>query len=223
MFIAASFFDGLKDGLQEAGTAITDFLPKLIGALLILIVGWIIARIVRRIARRILERIGVNTAFERAGLSGGLAAAGYDGARLIATFIYVILLFVVLLLAAEALAVEQLSEQLAKLVAYLPLVIVATIILVVTAWIGALLADLARPWAMRQNVPWVAPAIRWALIAFGILAALNVLNVAEEIVNTLFAVIVAAAGLAFAVAFGVGGIDTAKLWWRKLAPRDSAE
>ncbi len=223
MVMAASFFDGLKDGLQEAGTAITDFLPKLIGALLILIVGWIIARIVRRIVRRVLQRVGINSAFDRAGLSGGLASAGYDGARLIATIVYVILLFVVLLLTAEALAVEQLSEQLSKLVGYLPLVIVATIIIVVTAWLGAFLSELARPWAESQGVGWVATAIRWALITFGIIASLNVLNVAEEIVNTLFTVVVAAAGLAFAVAFGVGGIDTAKLWWRKLAPRQTTD
>ncbi len=219
MLIAASFFDGLEEGLESAGQAVTDFLPKLVGALLILIIGWIIAKIVRNILRRLLDRVGVNTAFDRAGLSGPLSTAGYSGARLIATIVYVIMLFVVFLLAAEALAVERLSELLSDLVAYLPLVIVAAIIVVITAAVGAFLSDLARPWANQQGVPWLAPAIRWALIAFGIIAALNTLNVGEEIVNTLFTVIVAAAGLAFAVAFGVGGIDTAKLWWRKLAPR----
>ncbi len=220
MLIAASFFDGLKDGLQNAGEAITDFLPKLIGALLILLIGWIIAKIVRNFLRRILERVGIDRAFERAGLAAPLNRAGYTGASLIATIVYVVLLFVVFLLAAEALAIERLTELLSELVGYLPLVIVATIILVVAAWIGSFLAELARPWAEGQGVPWVASAIRWALIAFGVIAALNTLNVGEEVVNTLFTAIVAAAAVAFAISFGVGGIDTAKQWWRKVAPRD---
>ncbi len=221
MLVAASFFDGLKEGLESAGTAITDFLPKLIGALLILIVGWIIAKIVRNFLRRILDRVGIDRAFERAGLAAPLSRAGYTGASLIATIAYVVLLFVVFLLAAEALAVERLTDLLSDLVGYLPLVIVAAIILVVAAWIGMFLAELARPWADGQGLPWLADAIRWALVAFGIIAALNTLNVGEEVVNTLFMAIVGAAAVAFAISFGVGGIDTAKQWWRKLAPRDS--
>ncbi len=218
---AAGFFDGVSDGLEDAWRNVIDFLPKLIGALLILLIGWIIARIIRNIVRRVLERLGFDKLLDRAGFTDALRNAGITASRLVANVVYVILLLTVALLAAEALAVEELTSLLSSLVGYLPLVIVAIVILIVAAALGAFLADLARPWAESQNVGWLSPVVRWVLIVFGIIAAFNVLNVAEVVVNTLFISVVGAAALAFAVAFGVGGIDTAKLWWRKLAPRDS--
>ena len=57
---------------------------------------------------------------------------------------------------------------------------------------------------------------RWMVIGFGALAALNTLNIAEEIVNTLFIGVVSTVGVTLAIAFGVGGIPAAREWWRRI-------
>ena len=67
---------------------------------------------------------------------------------------------------------------------------------------------------------WIAEAARYAVLIFGALTALNVIGVGT-ISTQVFQFTIGAFAVAFAIAFGVGGIETARKWWeRKLAPRD---
>lgn len=211
---ARGIFDGVRDGLDNAWNDVITFAPKLIGAAIILLVGWLIARVIRGVFVRVLDRVGLDKLLDRAGLSHTLRAAGYTASQLVANVLYWIALLVVFLLAAEALQVERLTELISSLISYLPLVAVAMIIIVVTAAIGSFVADLVEPWADRQNIGWLTPAVRFSIIGFGVIAALNTLNVAETVVNTLFTAIVATIGLMIAIAGGVGGIKRAEsMWW----------
>lgn len=215
-----SFWDRLLEGLREVGTAIGDFVPKLIGALIILIVGWWIARIIKSIVQRLLSRPAVGRVLDRAGIGPMLRDAGYSGEALIANIIYAIALVIVFLLAFQALQVEAIVELLQALIAYLPLVVVAVIILVLTAAFGNFLGDLVAPWATQRNVPWVTLVARYAVIIFGVITALDVLGVGE-VTTRIYEFTLGALAVAFAVSFGVGGIDTAKKWWAKyLSPSD---
>ncbi len=212
------FVEGIESGLRNAWANVVEFAPKLIGALLILFVGWFVARIIRTGFEKLFQRVGLDRLLERAGLSGTLRNAGYTASDLVARIVYWIALLVVFLLAAEALGVQTLTDLLSGLISYLPLVIVAMVIVVIAAALGSFVADVVRPWANQQGVGWLAAAVRWGLIIFGVFAALNTLNVAEDIVNTLFIAVLASAGVAFAVAFGVGGIKTAERYWQRMLP-----
>ncbi|NNF63566.1 MAG: hypothetical protein HKN07_04840 [Acidimicrobiia bacterium] len=217
------FFDGVRDGLDSAWADVVAFAPKLIGAAIILLVGWIVARVIRGIFVRVLDRVGLDKLLERAGLTQTLRSAGYTASQLVGNVLYWVALLVVFLMAAEALQVERLTDLISALIAYLPLVAVAMIIIVVTAAIGAFLADLVAPWANRQQIAWLVPAVRFSIIAFGVIAALNTLNVAETVVNTLFTAIVATAGLMIAIAGGVGGIKRAEAMWWSALPEKSKQ
>jgi hypothetical protein len=218
-----SFLDGVRDGLRDAWENIVEFTPRLIGALLILLIGWLLSILIRSVLRRVLDRIGFDRLLERAGMGAALREGDYSASGIVAGIVYWIALLITFLLAAEALQVEELSNLLAALIAYLPLVIVAIIILVVAAALGAFLADLVRPWAEQRGVGWLAPVARWAVLVFAVVAAFNTLNLAEEVVNTVFVAVVGAAAVALAIAFGVGGIDTAREYWRRMAARAEAK
>ncbi len=215
-----SFWDQLRDGLEEIGSKIADFLPKLVAAVLILLVGWWIARWIRRLAHRLLESSPVKAVLDRAGITGLMENAGYSASALVANIIYFVALLIVFLLAAQALGADTLTTLIQDLIAYLPLVIAGILILVLAGWVGAFLADLVRPWAQQRQMGWIAEAAKYAVLVFGVLTALNVIGVGE--ISTLtFQIAFGAIGVAFAIAFGVGGIDTAKRWWAKrLAPRE---
>lgn len=217
------FVAGIENGLTNAWQNVVEFAPKLIGALLILLVGWIIARVIRNVARRVFERVGLDRLLERAGLSAALRSAGYTASELLSKIIYWIALLVVILMASDAMNVQSLSDLLNGLISYLPLVIVAMVIVIIAAAVGSFVAELVAPWAREQGVGWVAMAARWAFIIFGIFAALNTLNVASDIVNTLFMAVLATAGVAFAIAFGVGGIKTAERYWNQLLPNAGSD
>lgn len=215
------FWDGITDGLSNAAQNAITFAPKLIGALIILLIGWFIARVIRKVVERVLTRVGLDRLLERAGFNETLRNAGYTASGLVAKILYFMLQLVVVLMAADALGVESLTTLLSGLISYMPLVAIAVVIVVVAAAVGSFVADLAKPWSDRVGVSWVAPAARWAFLIVGGFAALNTLNVASDIVNTLFIAVVATSGVAAAISFGVGGIRPAEELWRRMMPSDS--
>ncbi len=210
------FIDGVSSGLQQAWQDVITFLPRFFGAMVILFVGWLLSRLIHRGASRLLQGVGLDQILERAGLAKRLKEAGITAADLVARAAYWAALLVVLLLAAQTLEVDHLSDLLSALISYLPLVVVAIIIVIVSATIGAFLAEVSTPWSQDHSIGWLPETARWMVIGFGALAALNTLNIAEEIVNTLFIGVVSTVGVTLAIAFGVGGIPAAREWWRRI-------
>ena len=214
----SDFINGLSVGLEDAGQTILNFLPRLIGALIILVVGWLIARLIHRMMIRLLKVVGLEGLLQRAGLTERLQAAGHTATDLVARAVYWIALLVVFLLTAEALNVQYLSDILTGLIAYLPLVVVAIVIVIVASALGSFLAELSTPWSQERHIRWLPATARWMVIGFGVFAALNTLKIAEDIVNTLFVAVVGTVGAILVIAFGVGGISAAKEWWSKVLP-----
>lgn len=216
-----SFWDTLTNRLEEIGADIGNWVPKILGALLILLVGFFIARIVRRIVQRILENDAVEGVLDKAGIGPALRNSGYSAASLGATLVYGLLALVVLLLAATALEVQSLVDLLERLIGFIPVVFVAIVLVVVAAAIGSFLADLVRPWAETHDSQWVPTAVRWGVIIFALLTAFDLVGIGQVSEDVRRAVLLAV-GVAFAVAFGIGGVDTAKQWWAKyLSPRNT--
>ena len=217
-----SFWDTLTDRLEQIGADIGNWVPKILGAIIILVVGLFIARIVRRIVRKILENDAVEGVLDKAGIGPALRNSGYSAANLGATLVYGLMAVVVLLLAATALEVQSLVDLLERLIGFIPVVFVAILLVVIAAAIGSFLADLARPWAETHNNTWVPTAVRWGVIVFALLTAFDLVGIGQVSEDVRRAVLLAS-GVAFAVAFGIGGVDTAKKWWAKyLSPRDSS-
>jgi len=211
-----SFFDRLTEELKDLGTSIGEWVPRVIGALIILLIGWFIAKWIARIVRRLLDNERVRGFFDSVGIGQALRNAGYSAASLVSSIIYGFLMLVVLLVAAEALQLTELSDLLRRLIAFLPQLFIAVVIVMVAAAIGRFVADLVRPWGERQRMTWVPTAIQVGLVVFGVVTALDLLGIGI-VTNTVLTAVLSTGGLILAIAFGVGGIDTAKLWWAKYA------
>ncbi|MDE0188143.1 MAG: hypothetical protein OXN80_03495 [bacterium] len=214
----SDFVEGISSGLEAAWQDVITFLPKLLGTVVILLAGWLVARLIYRAVARLLQGISLDGLLERAGLGERMKDAGMSATEVVARAVYWIMLLVVLLLAAQTLEIEHLSDLLSALISYLPLVVVAIIVVIVAAAVGAFLAEVSTPWSQEHGVSWLPAVARWMVIGFGALAALNTLNIAEEIVNTLFMGVVGTVGVTLAIAFGVGGIPVARKWWERILP-----
>jgi hypothetical protein len=214
-----SFWDQLTDGLDQMGSTIADWLPRLVVALLVLIIGRWVLKIVRSWAERLLATPAAQTVFDKAGVTGALAPSGKSPAAVVGTVLYAFLLVGLWLLVANILQVDAIVDLLERLLAFLPLVFVAGVIVLIAAAAASWIADLVRPYADQRQVPWLTTATRVIIVLFGVLAALDLLDItfAADLVK----IVTAALGVTFAIAFGIGGIDTAKKWWgRYLAPRE---
>jgi uncharacterized protein YhhL (DUF1145 family) len=199
------------------------FLPTLLGALVVLIVGWIVAILLGRLADTILERLGFDSLIHRGKVHETLQEHGssYDPSRIVGAIVFWAALITTFLLTANILGLTGISELLTGLVAFLPYVAVAAIALVVAVALAQIAYDaiIALIGDRVEGAQAIASAAKWGIIAFGIFMALSQLQIAPVIVNGLFLAFVGAIALAFAISFGWGNIELAKEitehWYRK--------
>ena len=213
------FINGIRDAFESVGSGLGEWLPKIVVAIVVLIVGRWIVRTLRNWITKLLESQAVDTLFDKAGLTAALEPSGTKPVALVATVAYAFLMLLLWLIIFRILEIDQIVDLLQRLIAVLPLIFVATALVLVAAAVGTFVADLVRPYAEQRQVAWLPVVVKVVVLLVGVLAALDLLEItfAEDIVK----IVTAAVGVAIAIAFGVGGIDTAKQWWaRHLAPRE---
>lgn len=209
------FLGTLQYSFQSLWTEVVLYLPQFLIALLILIAGWIIGGVLKHVIIRIFETLKVNDLLEAAGGKTLAERAGYSlkAGEFVGTLIKWFTIIVFLVAALDVLNLNQVNEFFREVVlGYLPQVVVAVLILfgaLVVANVvdksvvaGARTAGFGTPDMLGRFA-------RYAIIVFAVLAALNQLRIAPELVQMLFAGFVFAAALALGLSFGLGGRDAA--------------
>ncbi len=203
--------------LANAVNLILTFIPKLIGFLVILIVGLIIAALLERAVTFLLRKIGFDRMSDRIGLTRfeQRMSVRMDTAGVLGKVVYWFIVLIFLVPAADALGVPAVSNILNELVAYIPNVFVAILVLFLGALAGTVVGDLVRGAVASANIgnPNIFAGIaRWAIIAFAALVALEQLKITPDLINELFGAVVLALAIAFGLAFGLGGQEAARRW-----------
>src|SRR5579883_1839146 len=203
------------NALSNAVNLILTFIPRLIGFLVILVVGLIIATLVSKALTFLLRKIGFDRLSDRIGLTRFEQRMGVrmDAAGILGKIVYWFILLIFLVPAADALGLPTVSNILNTLVAYIPNVFVAILVLFLGSLAATVVADLVRGTVASANIgnPNIyANIARIAIIGFAVIVALEQLKIAPDIMNILFTAVVGAAALAFGLAFGLGGRDTAR-------------
>ncbi|GMQ84918.1 MAG: hypothetical protein BMS9Abin07_0483 [Acidimicrobiia bacterium] len=208
-----SFWDQFLEELRSLGESLVEWTILIGIALLVLIVGRWILKWVRRIIEKVLGAGMLDGVWDRSGITRALEGSDQTAASITATVVYAYLMVGLALVAVRILNLVTIEDLLERLLAWIPLLIVAAIIVIIAAAVASWTADLIRPFAVDRGVGWLGWVAQVAIILFGVLFALELLNIgfAEDIVK----LVIAAGGIALAIAFGVGGIDAAKEWWAK--------
>ncbi len=200
--------------LNQVWLKFLSLLPNLVGALIVLIVGWIIAVILGRLVARALKILKVDVGLEKIGAKKSLEAARVklDVANLLGALVKWFLIIVAFLAAADILNLPQVTQFLGSVLFYIPNVIVAVVILL----IGILLANFLEKVvkgsvrvAKLSSAKFLGSLTKWAVTIFAGLAALIQLGIASSLLETLFTGLVAMLALAGGLAFGLGGRDEA--------------
>ena len=207
----------IVNALNDAVRLILTFIPRLVGFLVILIVGLIIAALVSKALTLLLRKIGFDRLAARIGLTRFEQRMGIslDPAGVLGRIVYWFILLIFLIPAADALGLPAVSNILNTLVAYIPNVFVAILVLFLGTLAATFVADIVRGATASANIgnPSIFAGIaRWAIIGFSALVALEQLQISTPLLNELFGAIVAALAIAFGLAFGLGGQDAARRW-----------
>jgi small-conductance mechanosensitive channel len=212
------------DGLQSLWQGFIGFLPELVGALIIFVIGWFISVGVGRLVADILKRIKFNQIFERGNWKHALEKADVkmDPAGFIGGIFKWVLVIVFLLAAVDVLGLTQLGGFITNVLNYLPNVVVASLIFVVAVIVADISEKVLRAAVESTQVEYghvVGVIVRWSIWVFAAIAILTQLGVTPVLWQTLFTGLVALVVIAGGLAFGLGGKDVAGQWLQDMNRR----
>jgi len=214
------------EALQIAWRGFILFLPRLIGSLVVLTIGWFLAVGLGKLVAEILKQLRFNKIFEKAGWREALQKAELkvNPSEFIGAIAKWILVIVFLLASVEILGFVQFADFLTKVVTWLPNLIVASAIFVVTVILTDILEKVIKASVKKMGVDYagfLGVAIRWTIYVFAGLAILLQLGVTPTIIDTLIKGVVGMITLSVGLAFGLGGKDAASEFIREIKEKIS--
>lgn len=216
--------DSIVSAITDSLTATADFLPNLLAAITIFIIGVVVGSVLRRVLIRLLEAVSFEKALSTTGIPQALkrTETTLTVSNLLGELLRWFAILIFLLPAVDQLGLGAVNDVLKSLLLYIPNVVVAVIIVA----IGAIFAKIARDFVTAtatglgaQLAQVVGEVARWAIIIFAFLAALNQLGVATDLIRILFTGFVAMVAIAGGLAFGLGGKETAEKVLRRFFDR----
>ncbi len=193
-----------NESLQNGANDVATFVPKLLAFLVILIIGLIVAKLVAKATDMVLERVGFDHAVERGGVKTALARSQYDASDIAAKIVYYALVLFVLQLAFGVFGPNPVSELLQGVIAFLPKLFIALVIIVVASAIAKAVKDLvSNALSGLSYGRLVANVASIVILALGIIAALNQVEVATTVTTPILIAFLATIGGILVV--GVGG------------------
>jgi len=213
--VITDWFDTTVSALKNLWVGFIDFIPNLIGAIVIFLIGWLIAIAIGKLVAEILKRVRFNRIFEKGGWKLALERADIkvDASAFIGAIVKWVLVIVFLSAAVEILGFKELTLFLTSdVLPFLPNVIVAAFIFVVAVIIADILEKVVRATVEGTRVGYgalVGAIVKWSIWIFAIFVILSQLRIAESLVQTIMQGIIALIVVAGGIAFGLGGKDVA--------------
>lgn len=213
--IVAQSASVLQASFNDVWFTIVQFVPAIIAAAIIFVIGWIIGMILARVIEQVVDVLRIDDALKASGVTEAVKDAGFslNAGRLLGALVKWFVIVVFLVASLEVLGLVRVTTFLQQVVLlYLPQVIVAVLIIILAAIVADIVRNIVTGSARAAGVKQAAMAgaiAKWAIWIFAVLAALNQLGVAAAFWQTLFTGIVVALSLAFGLAFGLGGKDAA--------------
>ena len=215
------YLEPLRGILYQIGA----FLPRLLIAALVVIVGWLFAKVVRFAVTRFLRAVNFNVLTERSGLDNFLRQGGLNKTTgdIIGVLAYWLVVLATLIIAFNGLGLTYITDLLGRVVWFVPNIFVALLVLAFGSYFARFVGDAVITYARNVKMAdarFFGKLAQYAIMIFVVLIALDHVKVGGDIVRESFIVILAGVVFALALAFGLAGKDWAAdriaKWW----PRD---
>jgi small-conductance mechanosensitive channel len=202
-------FDTLGDALTRIYNDIVNFIPNLINGLIILIIGYLIARFVRWLMRFILQRVKFDPLIERSGLTGTMRGLGVKTpiSEVVAGLVFFFLMLSFTISAVRLMGLEPVARLLEQILAFLPNLIAAVIVLMLGGVIAKFTGDLVTTVATGADLSYarvLGRIVQYLISLFVLIVALGALGVDTTVLVTSLPIIIASFGLALGLALGLG-------------------
>jgi hypothetical protein len=214
--------DVLTNSLQSIWLGVASFIPTLLAALIIAIVGWIVGAIFYKFVYQLIKLAKVDSALRAAGVEKFVEKAGFrlDSGMFLGKLVEWFFIIVFLVASLDVLGLKQVTAFLSDVVlGYLPQVIVAVFIILIAAIVSEAMQKIVVGMAQSAGLKsghFAGKITKWAIWIFAILAAVLQLGIATSFINTIFTGIIIAISLAVGLSFGLGGQSAAASYIEKV-------
>jgi len=208
------WFNVTKEALLDLWQGFINFTPNLIGALIVFLIGWLVSVGVGRLVTEILRKIKFDKVFDKGNWSQALEKADIkaDVSAFIGAIFKWILVLVFLLAAVQILGLFEFAVLIGSVLSYLPNVIIAVLVFVVTVIITDILEKIVRTAVEGSRVGYgrlAGSIVKWSVWVFAMLIILYQLGIAQPFMTDMFKGVVAMIVISVGLAFGLGGRDVA--------------
>jgi hypothetical protein len=204
----------LTQSFQSLWVNVISYLPNIFVALVIFIAGWLTGSVVGEWIAKLIKKIKLDHLLAQLGVREVVERAGYrlDAGVFVGALIKWFVILAFLIASVDVLGLHQVNVFLEQVISYVPNIIVASLILIIGAFVADFLSRLIVASAKASGLKGtrtIGNIVRWAVWVFALLAALSQLGIASFLFQTLWTGVVAAAALGFGLSFGLGGRDAA--------------
>ena len=205
--------DVIVASLQQVWISVADFIPLLVGAVLVFVIGWVVAEAVGKVVEQIIHALKVDSLLAKLDIARAVQRAGWrmNSGAFLGGLVKWSLIVAFLLASANIVGLTAVSDFLKSVLLYIPNVVVAALMLIIAAMVADVVERAVRGSveAMGYRGSFVGVVARWSIWIFAFAVALPQLGIAAALVQTLVTGFVAALAIAFGLAFGLGGKDVA--------------
>jgi mechanosensitive ion channel-like protein len=212
--VRPGFFDTLMTSFRDAFSMILSAIPRILGFIIIVAIGWFVSSLLARGVTGLLRAIRFDELMQKSGLADFMnkMGTGIDSVGIVAGIVKWIVRVVVLLVAFDALGLPAVSDVMRQLLLWLPNLVVAIFVLFIGGIAARALGNIVRGATAEggfSNPETLSNVARTAVWSFAVVVAINQLGIATNLINTLFTGFVGALAIALGLSFGLGGRDLA--------------
>jgi hypothetical protein len=202
----------LIDPVSTIITKIAAYVPNILGALIILLIGFVIGKVIEGIATKFLKLIQFDTAADKSGITNILNKGEIrkTPAELIGALVYWLIIFLILIMAINALNLDITSQLLNEVILYIPHVIAAVFVLVLGTFLSTVVFGIVLTTTKNAGLEYaeiIAKVSQASILIFTGVMALEQLGIATQVLVSTLNIFVAAVAFGFALAFGLGCKD----------------
>jgi small-conductance mechanosensitive channel len=202
--------EAVLSSFERAVNQIAELGPKLVGAVIVLIIGYVVARVLARFVTTLSEKLGLQRAAQRSGLSDSMRHAGVERTipQIVGVIVFWLLMSVFLVASFDILDLPGMTVAIEKVVAYIPKVLVATVLIVVGLLLSAFIRGVVATSADRVGITYsqqLANGCYYILAMMTFIGAFSQLDIKFDLLNYAILIAFGAVALAFGLSFGLGG------------------
>jgi hypothetical protein len=214
--------DMVVDATREFLHQIAAFLPRLLLAMFVVVVGWLFAKAVRFAVERALKAANFTVLTERAGTDNFLRQAGLrsDTTALFGIVAFWLVILATLIIAFNELGLTYITDLLGRVVLYSPKLLIAMLIVVFGSYCARFAGTAVSTYCLDAKIPdadLLGRIVRYVIMTFVVMIAVSQVEIGGDMVQRTFLIILGGLMLALALAFGLGGKDWAaallQRWW----------